>query len=246
METYGHWQLWTKVIALRRASAGQSLQRYLRLFPAAIVIAFATLAISSATTALVADDREVTRKFGLTLHALQAGHIWLVPASTLVQPEPPLKWIMPFLVLASVALLEYEVGTWRTIVTFFLSDWIGSPLMLLLLWGLGAAGWSEAHQYANRGDAGASAAVLGTLVAAFLLLRPPWRNLLLASTIFYLLVQFSFLTPDVSIVHTLGAIVGLVAGLILLRADRLRQVNTREFWLTRFLARAWRLAIRSP
>jgi hypothetical protein len=219
--------------------------RYLRLFPGAIAVAVLTLAISATTTALAASGHQVASKAGLTLDGLRTGHLWLVPASTLVQPELPLRWLMPFFVFAAIAFLEYQAGTLRALVTFFLSDWISSPLMILFLWGLDGAGWSGAEEYANHADTGASAATLGTFVAMSLLLRQPWRNLMLAGTAFYLAVQYSFLKLDVSIVHTLGAMVGLVAGLVWLRRNQVRQINTEEFWLTRLLTRGWRTVSRS-
>ncbi len=215
------------------------LWRYAKLFPGAIIIAAVTLAVSATTTALRLGGPEVTNKVGLTLDGLRAGHLWLIPASTLAQPGPAVRWVMPGFVFVVVALLEYQVGTIRALVAFFLSDWIASPLMVLLLWGLGAAGWSEAKQVASRGDAGTSAAALGTLVAATLLLRQPWRNLVLAGTAFFLGIQWSFSRLDSSTVHTLGSMVGAVIALVWLRSRRLRDIDTDEFWLTRFLTRAW-------
>ncbi|MGA2286396.1 MAG: hypothetical protein ABSG55_09025, partial [Dehalococcoidia bacterium] len=120
-----------------RVPPRSSLSRYLRLFPGAIVVAAVTLAVSATTTALRLGGPEVSHKVGLSLDGLRAGHLWLIPASTLAQPGPAVRWVMPCFVFVVVALLEYQVGTIRALVTFFLSDWIASPLMVLLLWGLG-------------------------------------------------------------------------------------------------------------
>jgi phosphatidylglycerol lysyltransferase len=226
----------------RRGALGERLRRYLRLFPGAIGLALLMLLISALTTAIRADDQDVESALGLSVHALKTGRLWVIPIATMVQSEQLVKWQLPIFVFASVALLEYQIGTLRAIVTFFLTDWISSPITTLVIWGLGSAGLTTAQRLENVGGTGVSAAGFGALTAAFFLLREPWRRLLLGGMAAYLVGQFTFERLDVSIAHALAALLGLAMVWLFWRRRAIREVDADGFWLTRPLIWLWRTA----
>jgi phosphatidylglycerol lysyltransferase len=220
--------------------AYRALRRYLRLFPSAITLTLLMLFISALTTFVFkANDQDIEGALGLSVHALKTGRLWVIPIATLVQSEAVIKWLMPLFVFISIALLEYQVGTLRAVVTFFLTDWISSPLTTLIIWGLGSAGLERARELENVGGTGVSAAGFGALTAACLLLRQPWRGLMLGGLSVYLVAQFAFERLDVSIAHVLAALLGLVIVRRFWRRHVVREVNIEEFWLTRPLVRLW-------
>ncbi len=224
----------------RRGAVRDTLRRYLRLFPGAIIFALLMLFISALTTALKAGDLDIENALGLSVHALKTGRLWVIPIATLVQSEPLIKWLMPLFVFSSVALLEYQIGTLRAVATFFLTDWISSPLTALIIWGLGSAGLATAQRLENVGGTGASAAGFGALIAACLLLRQPWRHLMLGGVGVYLVAQFTFERLDVSIAHVIAALLGLTMAWLFWRRHVVREVNTDELWLTRPFIALWR------
>ena len=226
---------------LQTRSLRSTLRRYAHLFPGAIAFALLMLLISGITTALKAGDLDIENALGMSVHALKTGRLWVIPIATLVQSEPLIKWLMPIFVFASVAVLEYEIGTLRAVVTFFLTDWISSPLTALVIWGLGSAGLTTAQRLENVGGTGASAAGFGALTAACLLLREPWRRLLLVGIWIYLIGQFTFERLDVSISHVIAAALGLAAAWLFWRRRVLREINTDELFLTRPLIALWRM-----
>jgi phosphatidylglycerol lysyltransferase len=215
------------------------LRRYVRLFPGAIAFALLMLLISAITTALKAGDLDIEHAIGLSVHALKTGRLWVIPIATLVQSEPLIKWLMPIFVFASIAVLEYQIGTLRAVVTFFLTDWISSPITALVIWGLGSAGLATAQRLENVGGTGASAAGFGALAAGFVLLREPWRRLMLVGTAVYLVGQFTFERLDVSIAHVIAAPLGLAMAWFFWRRHVLREINTDELFLTRPLIALW-------
>ncbi len=228
-------------IALAVARAGElpqhgarpRLRHYLHLFRGAIFVTLLMLAISGITTALGATDMDIENALGLSVHALQTGKLWVIPIATLIQSEPLMKWVLAIFVFGSIALLEYQIGTLKAIFTFFISDWISSPLAALLLWGLEGAGLSQAQRLHDVGGTGVSAAAFGTLTAGFYLLREPWRRLLMAGMTIYLMGQFTFERLDVSIAHVLAALIGLALAWLFWRRQVIREVNTDELWLTK-------------
>lgn len=224
----------------RRGDTRATLRCYLRLFPGAVTFALLMLFISAVTTVLKAGDLDIENALGLSVHTLKTGRLWAIPIATLAQSEPVIKWLMPLFVFSSIALLEYQIGTLRAVVTFFITDWIGSPLTALIIWGLGSAGLATAQNLENVGGTGASAAGFGALVAACLLLRQPWRRLMLGGIGIYLVAQFTFERLDVSIAHVIAALLGVAMAWLFWRRHVVREVNTDELWLTRPLIGLWR------
>jgi hypothetical protein len=221
--------------------AYRALRHYLRLFPGAITLALLMLFISALTTFVFkANDQDIESALGLSVHALKTGRLWVIPIATLVQSEAVIKWLMPLFVFSAVGLLEYQVGTLRAVVTFFLADWISSPLTTLIIWGLGSAGLERARELENLGGTGVSAAGFGALTAAFVLLPRGWRHSMLTGVTVYLIAQFTFERLDVSIAHVLAALLGPAIVWFFFRSRGIRQINTEEFWLTASLIRSWR------
>ncbi len=173
----------------------------------------------------------------MSVHALKIGKLWVIPLATLVQSEPLIKWLMAIFVFASIATLEYQIGTLKAVVHFLhlrlgqLAVDGAAPL------GTGKRGSASG---AALGEASAGPAfrrpAFGTLTAGFYLLREPWRRLLMSGVTLYLIGQFTFERLDVSIAHVLAALIGLALAWAFWRKQVIREINTDEFWLTRPLA----------
>jgi hypothetical protein len=192
----------------------------------------ATLALTAAVTVIGvltgtvfrADHEWILNHVGFDLDALKAGRVWTMPAAMLIQASAGVKWHQPLVLLLFVGLLEYQAGSLRALIAFFLSDWISSPLTILALWGLGALDWSTAGELAETPDMGSSAASFGAVAAGAVMLPRPYRETALAVLIVYLVVEYAFEPLDVAMAHSIAAALGGGLGL-LWRRHRTRTVS---------------------
>jgi phosphatidylglycerol lysyltransferase len=176
----------------------------------------ASVVIIGVFTATVfrSDHQRLLDTLGYDLGALQSGRVWTLPAATLIQAQAGIRWHQALLVLLFLGLLEFEVGSLRTLVTFFLTDWISAPLTVLALWGLGALGWATAEQMARTPDMGSSAASFGAITAAAVLLPKPLREVSLAGVFGFLLIAPTFQQLDIALGHLFAALVGAALGIV--------------------------------
>ncbi len=184
-------------------------------FRSSITITAAVVVIGILTgTVFRSNHHSIIGVVGLDLQALKAGRVWFIPVATLIPAQPGIKWHLALFVLVAVGLLEYVAGSLRAVVTFFLSDWLGSPLTILALWGLATAGSSTAERLVHNPDTGPSAAAFGASVAAAIVLSPPLRWVALIGLSAFLSSAFAFQQLDVALAHAIAAAVG--AGLTVL------------------------------
>jgi phosphatidylglycerol lysyltransferase len=168
-------------------------------------------------TVFRSDHHAIVDAVGFDLHALKTGRMWSIPAATLIPGEPGITWYLALLVLVSVGLLEYLAGSVRALVTFFVTDWVGTPLTTLALWGLAKAGSDSADRLVRTADTGPSGAAYGAAAAALALLPRPWREVSSSGLFLYLAVGFSFQRLDVAMAHLISALLGTAIGLAIWR-----------------------------
>ena len=169
----------------------------------------------------------MVRDIGLDLGKVLNWQLWTLPASTVVQSSPGIGIKLAILILVSLACLEYAAGSLRTIVTFFLSDWISAPLTVLVAWPLAHSGLNRAYSVLYRPDTGSSAAALGALAASIAFLSN--RSRIAAYGVLFATLAYLLPTPGLSanIAHLLGALVGTALGLfwVLWQSPRDRSSN---------------------
>lgn len=210
----------------RRLWTRQGVLWILRSFPGTLVLTAVVVAIGVLTgTVFRAEHRWILDHLGLDLDSLRAGRLWTMPVATLIQAYPGIKWHGALLLLLVVGSLEYLAGTRRAMATFFLSDWLSSPLTSFILAGLGSLGSATAEKLAHTPDMGSSAGSFGAAAAAAVLLPRPWRRIALAGLAAALLGEFTFERLDVSIAHLIAAAIGGGLGLLLWRRHRIRTLR---------------------
>lgn len=197
-------------------------------FPATILITSIVLIIAYFTAGTTyADHRILVDDVGLDLGKVLSWQLWTLPASTVIQSDPGIGPKLAALIVVSLAAIEYLAGSVRATVTFFLSDWISAPLTVLVAWPLAHLGIDRAYNVLYRPDTGSSAAALGALAAAMVFLPPRWRSAALG--LLFAILIYMLPTPGLSanIAHFLGALTGMLIGLIWSRQlSQRRQSNT--------------------
>lgn len=213
---------WPSNPALRRSPAG--LRWLARTFPVTIFLTTALVVVGVLTATVFRGDHAATLDhIGFDLDALQHGRFWTIPAATFVQTEVGIKWHQALLALVFLGILEYQAGGPRTAAAFALSDWISSPLTVLVLWGAAAVGSHAADQAIHAPSTGSSAAVFGAVVAAAVMLPRPLRELAFLGLAGFLAAAFGFQRIGVATPHVIAAVIGLLLGLWY-RQRPLRQV----------------------
>jgi hypothetical protein len=104
------------------------------------------------------------RHLGTNWHTLATGHIWRLVTGALTEDKPGVRWaiLIPFI---WVGVAEWYLGWRRTAVVFFVSDWLSTVSILMVLRLASTHSLWSAQEIA-RFDCGSSAAIFGT-VAAF-------------------------------------------------------------------------------
>jgi hypothetical protein len=191
----------------------RSLRGWLATFPASIVL----ISFITAVGLVTADDTpaefaEKLEKYGMSYEILKAGHFWHLLTGTFIQSEPGIAWSMILLLVCSLVPCEYLAGSRRMLITFFISDWVATLLMVLSLRLLAGLGMASAQASLNVPDAGSSAAAHGCMAAAFMLLP---RRLAFASYGIFLAVTVALLFQqelDAGIAHMAAVLVGGALG----------------------------------
>jgi hypothetical protein len=95
----------------QRAPFSGTTRWLFRTFPVTLMLTTAVVIVGILTgTVFRADHQSILDSVGFDLEALRAGRFWTMPAATLIQAQPGIKWHMALLVLA-VGPLEYLAGS---------------------------------------------------------------------------------------------------------------------------------------
>ena len=123
-----------------------------------VVVLTIQLSLSSPAT-----HARAVRTLGTNWHTLVTGHVWRLVTGVLTEDQPGLRWsiLIPFI---WVGVAEWYLGWRRTSVVFFLSDWLSTiPVLIVLRIASAHSLWSAGEIV--RFDCGSSSAIFGTLAA---------------------------------------------------------------------------------
>jgi hypothetical protein len=208
----------------------------LRLFPFTIALFCAFIAIGVLTGGIPKSDYSSIRSYvGWDLDTLRAGYYWRQIPNTLVPASPGIKWHEPLLLVLFAGALEYRAGSLVAFATFFVSDWISSPLTVLTVWGLSALGSSTAAGALQTPSTGSSAASLACGAAAACLMPGRWSVFAVGIILGIVLHSFTYQAFGTSLAHLYATSLGALAGLMLWSR---RPEKLRPFHLARFASDA--------
>jgi hypothetical protein len=203
--------------ARRRPPLANGALGVLRAFPVTLALTTVVVIIGILTgTVFRADHQSILDAVGFDLEALKSGRLWTMPAATLVQAQPGIKWHMVLLVLA-LGPLEYMAGSLWALLVFFLTDWVSSLLTTLMLWALAGMGSDTAERLVHTPDMGSSAAALGVLAAAGTMLPSGLAAVALGGLFVFLGASFAWWGLDVATAHLTAAAIGVALGWFLRR-----------------------------
>jgi hypothetical protein len=126
-----------------------------------------TLLIGAVVVALSYGDRtahvRTVKRLGINWHTLASGQVWRLATAVLIQGQPGLRWsiLLPFV---WVGIAEWHLGWRRTAIAFFLTDWLSTVSVLVVLRFESVHSLWSAQQIAGF-DSGSSSAIYGTLAA---------------------------------------------------------------------------------
>ncbi|MGC4190942.1 MAG: hypothetical protein QM589_07245 [Thermomicrobiales bacterium] len=190
----------------------RSLRGILHTFPATIALTTIVATASVATRNLSEPDYErLLSQIGMSYAEVWSHDAWHMFTVTFIQSDPGIGPGMLALLLSGLSLAELQIGTWRTLVTFFTCDWICTIVTATLLRGLVHLDIARIVEGFTEYDAGSSAAGLATLSAALVLLFPNrLAKIALAIVLLWNVASIGFLDFGPALVHTVAVVVGAV------------------------------------
>jgi hypothetical protein len=175
-----------------------------------VVVLAIQLSLSSPST-----HARAVRALGTNWHTLASGRVWRLVTGVLTEDQPGVRWsiLIPFF---WVGVAEWYLGWRRTAIVFFVSDWLSTiPVLVVLRLASTHSVWSA--QEIAQFDCGSSSAIFGTLAAFCATRRGP--NAWIAPAILVQSMITIWLTNHrLSDVQHLVAIgIGLALGLMMRR-----------------------------
>lgn len=170
-------------------------------------------AVALAVQLTLADPTTHTRAvrtLGTNWHTLATGQLWRLVTGILTEDKPGLRWsiLFPFV---WVGVAEWYLGWRRTAVVFFVSDWLSTvPVLVVLRLASTHSLWSA--QEILKFDCGSSSAIFGTLAAFCASRRGP--NAWIAPAVLVQAMLTMVLTDHrvADVQHLVAVGIGLVLG----------------------------------
>ncbi|MGN6483618.1 MAG: hypothetical protein ACTHMX_04375 [Thermomicrobiales bacterium] len=190
----------------------RSLRGILRSFPATIALTTIITTTSLATRNLShAEYEPLLARIGMSYADVWSRDAWHMFTVTFIQSNPGIGVGMLALLLSGLALAELQIGTWRTVVTFFTCDWICTVVTATLLRAMQPLDVARITEAFTEHDAGSSAAGLATLSAALVLLFPNrLAKVALVIVLAWNVASLGFLDFGPALVHSVAVVVGAV------------------------------------
>jgi phosphatidylglycerol lysyltransferase len=179
-----------------------------RRFPVTLSIGLLVVWIMAATRLDPAFHHVLERHFGLSFVALQHLQFWRLPTAELIQTSAGFRWANIALLSVSLPFAEWRLGSRRSILVFFVCDWISSLATYGCMTVFAAMGSSVAHQILIERDSGSSAGAWALATAGALSLTDPRRRRSAVASIFV------FLGGALLIFHRLFDLQHLLAALV--------------------------------
>jgi hypothetical protein len=188
----------------------RSLRGVLHTFPATLTLT-AILTTTSLTTRHLSEAayQRLLEQIGMSYAEVWSRDAWHMLTVTFIQSNPGIGVGMVTLLLSGLALAELQIGTWRTVVTFFTCDWLTSITTSLILRGMMHLGVSPATDGFFHYDAGSSAAGLATLAVGLVMLFPNrLARIALAVLLLWNVASLEVLDFGIGMVHIVAVLVG--------------------------------------
>jgi hypothetical protein len=155
------------------------------------------------------------KTLGTNWHTLATGQLWRLVTGVLTEDKPGLRWsiLFPFV---WVGVAEWSLGWRRTAVVFFISDWLSTvPVLIVLRLASTHSLWSA--QEILTFDCGSSSAIFGVIAAFCATRRGP--NAWIAPVLLVQMMITMLLTDHrlADVQHLVAIGIGLVLGLVIRR-----------------------------
>jgi hypothetical protein len=163
--------------------------------------------------------RELLRHIGLAWRDLQHLQFWRLPTSQLAETTAGFVWSNVALLLIVLPIAEWRLGTRRTILVFFLGDWVSTLITFVGLRVISP--WSPwaAHILTVR-DAGPSSGAWALAITVALTLRPRRTRRIVSTGLFaFLVISVVVHTRLFDVQHLLAA-VAAAGGVAIVNASR--------------------------
>ena len=196
---------------------------FARRFPVTLSIGLVVCWIMAATRLDPSFHHVLERHLGLSF--LDLGHLqlWRLPAAELIQTRAGFRWANIALLSVSLPFAEWRLGSRRSIVVFFLCDWVSSLMTYGCMVVFAAAGSVGAHQILIERDSGSSAGAWALATAGALSLTDPrWRRLAVGSVFVFLGGALVIFHRLFDLQHLLAALTAVTLTMVFDRAARWR------------------------
>ena len=191
-----------------RTKALHSLQR----FPFSAALIGVVVWLMSVTAIDAGSYRPMLRNLGLRWDDLLHLQLWRLATSQLIQHRPGLVWSIVALALVAAPIAEWRIGTRRSIVTFFICDWVSTITVLVGARLFQASSHAAALSVATR-DAGSSSGGWALAVVTACSLRSRrWRAIALVAMVGFLLIALVTERRLFDIQHFVSAMAALCCG----------------------------------
>ena len=194
-------------------SPSQSRQTVPGQFPVTIYLTLVVLVIAAITSRISVDRyADVLHWLGFSWGVLADGRIWQVFTGTLLQSKPGIELNEFLTVVSALALGEYFAGSRRTLIVFFVSDWIATFLTAIAIRVLAHFEVADSVMHVIPPDSGSSAACHGVFALAASLLPGKWAGAGFSILLIAAIVQLWTVSLGAAVAHLLAVGVGAAFG----------------------------------
>jgi hypothetical protein len=135
-----------------------------RKFPVTLAIGGLIIWLMVVTAISKASYTGILRHFGLGWHDLAHLQLWRLPTSQVVQDRPGFVWSNVALCLIALPVAEWTVKSRRTVLTFFIGDWVSTIPVLIGARLAAASGVASALDVIRTRDSGPSSGAWALVV----------------------------------------------------------------------------------
>ena len=164
-------------------------------------------------TAIDTDSyRPLLRNLGLRWGDLLHLQFWRLATSQLIQDRAGLVWSIVALALIAAPIAEWRIGTRRSIITFFIGDWISTIIVLVGARLLEASAHAATVHISTRDSGSSSGGWALAVVTACSLRDRRWRAAALVAMLGFLLATLVTERRIFDVQHFVSALTALVMG----------------------------------
>jgi lysylphosphatidylglycerol synthetase-like protein (DUF2156 family) len=182
-------------------------------YPFSLTMVGLTLWFSIATNLDPVFEHVLLYRLGLSYRDLVNLEWWRVVTSPIIEPRAGFVWTNLVLLVLVLPVAERRLGTLRTVVIFFVGDFVASVPVLFALRLVGAFGNHDALADALAHDAGPSAGCWALVAAlTFTIGSPRWRRIAVTAVFTVLVLDLAVMRDLYGAQHLVAASVGVLLG----------------------------------